>query len=87
MKTDTPFIQISNILNIINSCETKKQLKSCLNIINNYIKLLSKKGVLNYHEVEQRLIKKYKQKEFSISVLKLHIKQNIQEFQLLNEIS
>ena len=59
MKTDIKFIQVNTIINIINSCETQKQLFSCKNIMTNYINDIKIKGVVNYDDVKSCLQKKY----------------------------
>ena len=75
------FVQVSKVLSIINSCETRKQLKSCLKLINNYVENVKFKGVINFEDVENRLLKEYKQKEFSLCAIKLHIKKEMKEFE------
>jgi len=53
------FVPVEKIINIINSCQTKKQLKSCKKVIKNYINQLKHQGVINYNDLERYLFVKY----------------------------
>ena len=74
---------IKQVIIIINSCENKNQLKSCNNVINNYIRLLTKNGIINPKEVKDRLYKEYNQKLFQLSMIKSHIvKHQVQKIKI-----
>jgi len=76
-------VSIKKMLNIINSCESNKQLKSSLILIQNYLKLLSKQKIKNIKDVETRLITEYNQKKFQLSMMSIFIKNCNKEFSLV----
>jgi hypothetical protein len=74
------FVPVKKVLMIINSCETSDQLKSCLPIIDNYVRQVKKKGVINTDLLKKRLMKDYSQKCFQIKMIRSFIKRDIEEF-------
>jgi len=77
---ETEFIPVKKVLNIINSCETEKQLKSCKKLIDIYVAQTKSKGISNPELLYKRLLKEFKQKSFQISMIKLFIKEARSEF-------
>ena len=80
---------VKKVLGIINSCETTVELKSCLNMIDNYTILLKKQGVVNSELVKKRLIQEYKQKKFQINMIRRFILTQRQVFykEIVREIA
>ena len=74
------FTSVKKVLNIINSCESTSQLKSCLKMIDNYTELLKKQRVVNSELVKKRLIKEYKQKKFQINMIGYFVETQRQVF-------
>ena len=75
------FVPVKKMLSIINSCETEKQLKSTLRIVDNYIRQIKQRGVVNSDLVRKRLMKEFKQKKFQIKMIKSFVQQYDQEYQ------
>ena len=69
------FPPVKRVLEVINSCETQKQLKSCLRMISNYTNLVKSGGVVNSDLVKKRLMKEYKQKNFQLSMIKEYVEE------------
>jgi hypothetical protein len=74
------FVPVKRVLSIINSCETSDQLDNCLKIIDNYVKQVRKKGVVNSDSLRKRLLKEYKQKCFQLKMIQSFIKRDHAEF-------
>lgn len=72
---------IKKVINIINSCETTKHLSTCKRLIENYVKMVEFKGVVNPDLVHKRLIKEYNQKVFQIKMIKLFVARHQKEFE------
>ena len=74
------FVPVKKVLSMINSCETPDQLDNCLKIIDNYVKQVKKKGVVNTDLLRKRLMKEYKQKCFQLNMIKSFIQRDKEEF-------
>jgi hypothetical protein len=74
------FVPVKKVLVIINSCETSDQLDSCLGVIDNYVKQVKRKGVVNTDLLKKRLMKEYSQKCFQIKMIKSFIRRDQEEF-------
>ena len=74
------FVPVKKVLRIINSCETNDQLENCEKLINNYVKQVKKKGVVNPEMLKKRLMKEYKQKQFQLNMIRSFIQRDIEEF-------
>jgi hypothetical protein len=86
MQKERPvFIPVKKVLNIINSCETGKQLSSCKKLIDNYVKLIKMQGVVNPELVRKRLMKEFNQKKFQINMIKLFVAKHQKEFYKVHE--
>jgi hypothetical protein len=72
---EVSFVPVKRVLDIINSCETEDQLKNCLRIIGNYVRLVKTKGVSNSELVRKRLLKEYKQKKFQVVMINEYIRE------------
>lgn len=57
---------VKNVLKMINSCQTYDQIEDCKIMINDYIKFLKNKGLININELKLRLIDELIQKEENI---------------------
>ena len=75
------FVPVKRVLSIINSCETSDQLDNCTKIIDNYVKQVKKKGVVNSDLLKKRLMKEYTQKCFQLKMIKSFIKRDHEEFE------
>ena len=53
MKTET--LSVKKILSIINSCQDQEQIGKCKNVVDNYIKSVKRRGLVNIYELEDRL--------------------------------
>ena len=84
MKKEISFVPVGKVLNVINSCETEDQMSNCSKIIDNYVEMISNKGVVNPKDVKDRLQRELKQKKFSIMMLKELLKQEIHEVKRKN---
>jgi len=82
MSETTGITSVKKMLIIINSCETNKQLKSASKAIDNYIRLISAKGVINPEAVEARLMREWKQKRFQINMIKSFVVRQYREFEM-----
>jgi hypothetical protein len=80
-KKDSGIASIKKIINIINSCETSKQLSTCKRLIENYVKMVESKGVINPELIYKRLLKEYNQKCFQIKMIKLFVVNYRKEFE------
>jgi cell fate (sporulation/competence/biofilm development) regulator YlbF (YheA/YmcA/DUF963 family) len=80
MEKEINFVPVRKVIKIINSCETYKQLESCKNLIENYVKLIKIKGVVNSYEVRKRLFQEYNQKKFQLKMIKSFIIRYKKEF-------
>ena len=91
LKKQSVFVPVKRILNIINSCETEKQLKNCLKLIENYINYTEYQGISNPETLRKRLLKEYKQKRFQIRMIsafvRKHKKEHHKEFMLVFKIA
>jgi hypothetical protein len=47
-------LSIKNILGIINSCQTQEQLKLCKNLVDQYIKSIKRRGIVNMNDIYDR---------------------------------
>ena len=74
------FVPVKRVLSIINSCETSDQLNNCLKIIDNYVKQVKKKGVVNTDLLKKRLMKEYNQKCFQLKMIRSFIERDNKEF-------
>ena len=81
MSETSDFVPVRKVIKIINSCETMKQLKSCVNIIDTYVRLIKSMGVVNSVLVRKRLMKEYNQKKFQLNMIKTFISNQEQEFE------
>lgn len=74
------FVSPKKIITIINSCETNRQLKTSLRIIDNYIENTSRNGLNNHQDLRNRLMKEYNQKKFQLNMIKMFITRNEKEY-------
>jgi hypothetical protein len=82
--SETNFVPVKRVLDIINSCETEEQLKSCLRLMNNYVRMIKSNGVVNSELVKKRLLKEYKQKKFQLTMISEYMQRHQTEH--FNEI-
>ena len=82
MSETSGIVPIKKMLVIINSCETNKQLKSARKAIDNYIRLIASKGVINPEAVEARLMREWKQKRFQINMIKSFVLRQQRQFEM-----
>jgi len=86
MQKEKPvFTPVKKVLSIINSCETKDQLANCKKLIDNYVKIIKSKGVINSELVLKRLMKEFNQKNFQIKMIKLFVVRHQKEFEKVYE--
>jgi hypothetical protein len=71
MKNNTTFVPVKKILNIINSCKTDEQLDNCRILIDNYVETVKRKGVVNYDELEDRLVEELEQRQEALYLVKI----------------
>ena len=79
LKKQSVFVPVKRILNIINSCETDKQLKNCLKLIENYVNQVKYQGISNPETLKKRLLKEYKQKKFQLRMISAYVRKHKKE--------
>ena len=77
---ESNFVPVKKVLTIINSCETVEQLESTLSIIDNYVKQVKKKGLVNTGILRKRLMKEYNQKVFQVKMIASFLERDKKEF-------
>lgn len=63
---DLYIIPVKNVLKMINSCQTSKQIQNCKILVDNYIKTAKIKGLINLNDLKSRLLEELMQREESI---------------------
>lgn len=71
MKNEVSYASVKKILTIINSCRTDMQLENCKKTINDYIKLVVKKGVTNSLDLRDRLYKELEEREEALYLVEI----------------
>ena len=79
-------VPVKKVLSIINSCETEEQLEASRRVIDNYVKTISKRGVVNVELVKKRLLQEWRQKRFQLRMMSSFLDQSEREYEVYEAV-
>jgi len=62
-------ITVKKVLRMINSCQTQSQIDDCRIVVQNYIKSINKKGLVNIEDLKKRLDDELLQRQEAIMLV------------------